>query len=676
MFIAPSVVYLGHKIDKIDAQGLHPVPDKVRAVQEAPQPRNFTELKSYLGLLSYYSKFLPRLSTTLAPLYQLLRHNQPWKWKTQQNKAFQQSKELLLSSQILVHFDPSLEICLACDASDYGICDVLSHLMPDGAEKPVGFVSRTLSVAEKKYSQLEKEALACVFGVRRFHSYLWGHHFTLQTDHKPLLSLFSENKAIPQQAANRIQRWAWTLASYEYTVAWRNTVQHANADALSRLTLPETPAHTTTPNELVLMMEQLKDAPISAKQIAFWTTCDPLMATVLRYVQYGWPTHHNADLQPYWLRRMELSTEAGCLLCGTQVVVHPQGRENVLTELHSGHPGVSRMKSLACGLVWWPGMDGEIEKMVKQCTSCQQNQPSPSPAPLQPWNWPTRPWLRLHIDYAGPLGGKMLLVVIDAHSKWIEAIPLSTATAFTTIQQLRKLFSKFGIPDTIASDNGSQFTATEFQDFCRINGIRHIKVAPYHPSSNGLAERAVRIVKEGLKKLSVGAITDRLSCILYQYRITPQTTTGISPAELLLRRKIKYRLDIFRPAVEDRVIQRQSQQKANHDKKSRDREFGIGDHVFVRNHKQGERWLSGIVTGKSGPLSFRVTVQDGRTVRCHQDQIRSREKSDITQPRTSVESGDDFGPFVSASDHTTTEGSTNSTMDTPVQINLNIQQLS
>ena len=164
----------------------------------------------------------------------------------------------------------------------------------------------------------------------------------------------------------------------------------------------------------------------------------------------------------------------------------------------------------------------------------------------------------------------MLLVVIDAHSKWIEAIPLSTATAFTTIQQLRKPFSQFGIPDTIASDNGSQFTATEFQDFCCVNGIRHIKVAPYHPSSNGLAERAV---KEGLKKLRVGAITDQLSRILYQYRITPQTNTGVSPAELLLGRKIKSRLDILRPAVEDRVVQRQSQQKANHDKKSRDREF-------------------------------------------------------------------------------------------------------
>ena len=139
------------------------------------------------------------------PLYKLLKHSEPWSWTTEQHKAFTQSKELLLSSQVLVHFDPKLEIRLACDASDYGIGAVLSHGMLDGTEKPVGFFSRTLLNTEKKYSQIEKEALACVAGVTRFHSYLWGHHFTLQTDHKPLFTLFNENRLIPRQAANRIQ---------------------------------------------------------------------------------------------------------------------------------------------------------------------------------------------------------------------------------------------------------------------------------------------------------------------------------------------------------------------------------------------------------------------------------------------------------------------------------------
>jgi len=185
VFLAPSVVYLGHVID---SQGLHPTKEKVRAVQEAPRPENVAELKSYLGLLTYYSKFLPNLSSVLAPLYQLLKHKQPWCWTKKQSESFEKSKQLLVSSQVLVHFDPRLEIRVACDASAYGLGSVLSHRMPDGSEKTVAFMSRTLNEAEK-YSQIEHEALACVVGVSRFHSYLWGHHFTLLTDHKPLVTL-------------------------------------------------------------------------------------------------------------------------------------------------------------------------------------------------------------------------------------------------------------------------------------------------------------------------------------------------------------------------------------------------------------------------------------------------------------------------------------------------------
>ena len=619
VFLAPSVVYLGHRLD---AQGLHPVAEKVKALQEAPSPKSVSELKSYLGLLTYYSKFLPNLSSELAPLYKLLKHNEPWHWKTQQKRAFERSKNLLLSSQLLVHFDPSLEIRLACDASAYGIGAVLSHQMPDGTEKPVGFVSRTLTEAEKKYSQIEKEGLACVYGVKRFHSYLFGHHFTLQTDHQPLQTLFNESKAIPPQASSRIQRWALTLASYEYTIACRKTTQHANADAMSRLPLSVMPTQTPVPPELVLMVERLEDAPISATQIAAWTRRDALLSRVHRHIAEGWPD--SADDEPYWTRRLELSAHAGCIVWGGRVVVPPPGRESVLIELHGGHPGVSRMKSLARTLVWWPGMDQAIEEMVKQCSDCQQSRPSPPAAPLHPWQWPTRPWTRLHIDYAGPMEGKMYLIVIDAHSKWIEAFPMTSATALTTIQHLRVLFAQFGVPEVIVSDNGSQFVAAEFQSFCRMNGIRHIQIAPYHPSSNGLAERAVKVFKQGIRKLTEGTVNDRIARSLFQYRITPHTTTGVSPAEMLMGRRLRSRLDLLKPSVEQRVEEKQRQQQADHDKHCRMRSFSEGEKVFVKNNRSREKWLSGHILKSSGPVSFKVQLQNGKMIRCHQDQLRSR----------------------------------------------------
>ena len=229
-FMSVSVVYLGHRID---AQGLHPTRDKVEAIQQAPAPQNSTELRAYLGLLNYYNKFMPNLSTTLAPLYKLLQKNTPWRWSVDEEKAFKNTKQLLLSSQLLVHFDSSKQLILCCDASAYGIGAVLAHRTSDGVEQPIGFVSRTLTKAEQNYSQIEKEALSCIFGIKRFHSYLYGHHFTLITDHKPLLSLFKEQKAIPCQASGRIQRWALVLAAYEYNIAFRPTASHSNADALS-----------------------------------------------------------------------------------------------------------------------------------------------------------------------------------------------------------------------------------------------------------------------------------------------------------------------------------------------------------------------------------------------------------------------------------------------------------
>ncbi len=158
-----------------------------------------------MGLLSYYGKFLPNRAQLLAPLYQLLSINKPWRWAEEQTKAFEKSKEMLTVKSLLVHFDPKLPISLACDASVYGIGAVLTHRLPDGSERPIRYASRTLSKAERNYSQLEKEGLSCIFGIKRFYSYLFGHSFELITEHKPLLGLLGEQKPISPQASARIR---------------------------------------------------------------------------------------------------------------------------------------------------------------------------------------------------------------------------------------------------------------------------------------------------------------------------------------------------------------------------------------------------------------------------------------------------------------------------------------
>ena len=277
-------------------------------------------------------------------------------------------------------------------------------------------------------------------------------------------------------------------------------------------------------------------------------------------------------------------------------------------------------------------IDSDIEKTVRRCTDCQSVQSAPPVAPLQPWKWPTCPWSRVHIDFAGPFQNKLFLVVVDAHSKWVEAKVVSSTSSAAAINNLRALF---GLPELIVSDNGPAFTSQEFKYFMRKNGIKHTKSAPYYPLTNSVAERAVQVVKQGLKKYKEDTMEERLAKVLFTYRITPHITTGVPPAELLLGRKLRSRLDLVYPNLEGRVEQRQLRQKLSHDGKSKPRSLQIGDSVLVRNHSGTARWLTGVIVSQSGPLLYQVDVQ-GQLRRCHLDQLRQCEaESSIVEPSSS-----------------------------------------
>ena len=297
----------------------------------------------------------------------------------------------------------------------------------------------------------------------------------------------------------------------------------ANADALSRLPLPSPEVEVPRPPEVVHLVEQLDSTPLSCSQIRIWTDRDPTLSRVKWWVQEGWSTRvpiNDADIQPYARRKYELSTEGGCVLWGNRVVVPLQGRRRALEMLHETHPGMGHMKALARGYLWWPGMDADIERCVKSCSACQVSRSMPPAAPPHPWMKPERPWSRVHIDYAGPFLGQMFLLLVDAHSKWLEIHATRTSTSTATIELMRKTFASVGLPETIVSDNATTFTSEEFTEFLSRNGVRHVRSAPYHPASNGLVERAVRTFKEGMKRLKHGSLNTRLSRFLLRYRIT------------------------------------------------------------------------------------------------------------------------------------------------------------
>ena len=233
-----------------------------------------------------------------------------------QQSAFDVAKEQLSSDSLLAHYDMNKDLILSCDASSYGVGAVLSHLMENGDERPVAYASRSLSSAEKRYSQLDREALALVFGVTRFRQYLLGRQFKLLTDHKPLIHLFGESRGIPTMASARLQRWALTLSGYDYKIVYKSGKELCNADGLSRLPLPDSPSTVPLPGETVLLLECLQHSPVTWNQIKNWTARDPLLSQVYLYTMQGWPRIVENDLLPYFRKKDEISTEGGCLLWG------------------------------------------------------------------------------------------------------------------------------------------------------------------------------------------------------------------------------------------------------------------------------------------------------------------------------------------------------------------------
>ncbi|CAM4535716.1 unnamed protein product [Lepidochelys olivacea] len=205
------------------------------------------------------------------------------------------------------------------------------------------------------------------------------------------------------------------------------------------------------------------------------------------------------DLVTYMSRRTELSVHAGWLLWGRWVIIPQPLKSQILEQLHSGHNGIVRMKEIAQSYFWWLGLDSAIEEKARACMSCQGVRNAPQWAPLYPWDWPENLCQCIHFDFTGTLEGSMFLVVVDAHSKWPEVSLMQSTTAESSIQKLQGLFSRFSLPEQLVSDNGLQFASQEFGNFMKATGIHHITSAPYHPSTNGLAERFVQTMKQALK---------------------------------------------------------------------------------------------------------------------------------------------------------------------------------
>lgn len=623
-FFEKNIIYLGHEIS---VDGIRPNPKKIEAIRNAPRPENLTQLKSYLGIVNYYCRFIPNLSKELSALYMLTKKDSKYIWNDECQKSFEKSKELLVGNNVLAHYDPSKEILLHCDASPYGLGAVLSHKI-NGKEHPVMFASCSLTQAQKNYAQLHREALAIIFAVKKFHKYIFGKKFIIYSDHQPLKDIFNEHKPTPI-VAGRLQRWAIFLAMYDYKIVYKKGSKMGNADALSRLPLSE--ENNIESKNIHSIHAPLIDIELLKKH----TQSDNVLSVISNAIKNDWKEFDVNKYRKYYVNKMFLYTENECIFFIDRLVIPQSLRFEVLKMLHETHIGMVRMKAIAKQYVWWPDIDSDIEEFVRRCFACQSTQNTPSKVQLSSWKEARKFFERIHIDFFH-YDKTTFLILVDAYSKWFDVkIMRKDYTCKRVIEELRSIFCYFGLPDIIVSDNGPPFGSKEFNFFCESNGILCWKSPPYHPQSNGMAERGVSTVKKFLKKMFIEGKNKQpmellLQNFLLKYRNTPSTTTNQTPSE---------RIFLYRPKTLLDVMNKKPTQKANKPQTNeayektkillrkeageKSIEYGLNEKVLYKSEfKSNIKWIRATIIGIISKFRYKIKLIHGGRRECHGDQLR------------------------------------------------------
>jgi len=622
-FDVTELEYLGYQFTQ---NGVKPTEEKVKAVQEMRPPQNVEELRAYLGYVNYYDRFIPNKANIFLPVYRLLRKDVVFQWTSECQAAMDTVKAILTKEPVLAFYDPRRRLRLVCDGSRKGIGAVLSHIEDDGSEVPILYISRALKKAEQNYSQMEIEALAIVWAVRKLKKYLWGRVFQLKSDHKPLLRLFGRGKPIPEDISAKLKRYCLFMRDFDYEFEHMPGIEIANADILSRLPLPnvEGEEEEFEGECRIAFMQFLPGTSLSMEEMQRETDLDEELKVVKAHLLLG---RHPEGLKDYlkeFKSRWENLKVVNHMVCFSDRAVVPRSlRAKVMELLHLNHFGETKMKSLARSYFWWPKIDEELSEMCKSCQPCALVNRAPNKAPVIPWSVPHRPWGRVHLDFFEISRGKPFIIAADGLSGWIDADECNGLGAKEAIKFCRKLFRMQGVCDVLVADNGPAFRSEEFIQFCKSNGVELIYSPPYSPATNGVAERAVQTVKNFLKKTEEREWPAKLDSFLLGHNSTPKPSTGVAPAEFNLGRRPQTLLDKIHPNVE--LVQRQVQRDklAIEAVRQKPRSGVEGQPVTYRTHTdQKKKWSSGTVEKVKGPRRVLIRTPEGPVVERHADQVK------------------------------------------------------
>ena len=633
-FARAQIEYLGQIVDS-SVGGLRKDPAKVKAIVEMETPRNVADVRRFLGMVNQLMKFVPNLAEKTKPLRDLLCKDKDWIWGPDQENSFNVLKKDLASPEILVLYSPDRETVVSADSSSFGLGAVLLQRQANGLLHPVAYASRSLTATESRYAQIEKEALAVTWGLERWYDLLVGMHFTVQTDHKPLVPLFSTKNV--DELPLRVQRFKMRLMRYSFNIVHVPGKDLCTADALSRAPLQNVGVQDIAKQADSYVQAVMVTIPASDKRLDEIRTelgKDDILKVVVHHTLNEWPEKGNVGktLMPYYIERSSLSVHDGLLMKSSRIVIPETLRQSVLLHLHDGHQGVTKTRENAADSVWWPGLSSDIDKMVLTCPECAKFRRA-RVEPMKGTPFPSRAWSRIAADFFY-LSGKQYLLAIDYFSRDIEIHPVTRANTAETIDFFKTVFARHGIADVLVSDNGPQFSSEEFRSFADSWGFVHNTSSPHYPQSNGEAERAVQT----LKRLILKCEDPHLGLLMYR---NTKLHNGFSPAQLSLGRSLKTRVpclpETLLPRVPDLDLVRKrekryrEQVKQNYDRRHRvvaPESLSTGDHVWIPDMRK-----EGTVVGRhETPRSIVIETSDGAVLRRNRQMTRKLHSSPLPDP--------------------------------------------
>lgn len=556
-----EVKYLGFVISEL---GLRTDPEKVAAVENWPQPRNKKEVQSFLGLCAYYRRFVKNFSAIASPLNALTRKDCKFEWTNETQLGFETLKTALTTAPVLRQPKEDADFILDTDASHHAWGAVLSQTVDD-REYVVEYYSKTFSRPERNYCVTRKELLAVVKAVQHFQPYLLGRHFTVRTDHASLKWLMNFKNPEGQTA-----RWLEVLQQFDFTVQYRAGNKHANADALSRRPCDKTGCSNCARVEAREVINV--DVAVVLEDIGTLQQQDEDLRQIHQWLQDGHkPTseqirHLGPDVKAFWSMWPSLTLKNGTIIrkfkraegSVEQVLLPRSLRTQVLGLLHEnpsgGHFGHEKTLEKVKSRYYWIGCSSDVKDWCAGCNVCQSrnNSRRKHRAPLCLVGVGA-PFERVAIDVMGPLpttnrGNRYILVLIDYFTKWPEAFALPDQTAETVADALiSNVFSRFGVPLELHSDQGRNFESEVFQHVMRRLKIEKTRTTPRHPQSDGMVERFNRTIADYLSKYIADDQKDwdcYLPLLLLAYRSAVHDTTGQTPAKLLLGRELRLPVDL------------------------------------------------------------------------------------------------------------------------------------